>query len=417
MDRCRRLSGLAGGFSVWMGVLLMKRTFRLRNSLAIAWVGIGALCAATPRAEADAYIQTNLVSNIPGLAAITDSGLQNPWGVSFGPTTPVWVSDNVTNQATLYNVTPAGVNQSPTVISIPTTGAGPQGPTGQISNLIPPPNTPAPSFLVNGIASRFIFANLNGTISAWNGQGTSAIIQATTPGAVYTGLAVNDAHTRLYAANDAGAGSVNVFNSSFAPISLGPGAFANPFPGLVPFNVQNIGGKIYVTYAVPGLDAMRMATEGNGGVAVFDENGMLLQTLIGGTDSKLASPWGVALAPSTGFGPFSGDLLVGNFSFVASAINAFDPLTGAFEGSIPVDVGPGNTPGGLWALAFGNAGNNGDPTTLFFTDGINGETDGLFGTITFVPEPSTLVLLGGAFALFGIRRAKLRCQAAAQSAA
>ena len=199
-----------------------------------------------------------------------------------------------------------------------------------------------------------------------------------------------------------------MFDSSFAPISLGAGAFANPFPGFVPFNVQNIGGNIYVTYAVPGLAAMRAATEGNGGVAIFDEDGNLLKVLIGGPDSKLASPWGVALAPSNGFGPFSGDLLVGNFSFVASEINAFDPLTGAFEGTIPIDVGPGNTPGGLWALAFGNAGSNGNPTTLFFTDGINGEMGGLFGTITFVPEPSTLALLGAGFAFLGLGRAKLR---------
>jgi uncharacterized protein (TIGR03118 family) len=99
----------------------------------------------------------------------------------------------------------------------------------------------------------------------------------------------------------------------------------------------------------------------------------------------LASPWGVALAPA-GFGPFSGDLLVGNFSYVASGIDAFDPLTGAFLGMIPINVGMGNTAGGLWSLEFGTGGSNGSPTTLFFTDGINGEMDGLFGAIS-VPGP------------------------------
>jgi uncharacterized protein (TIGR03118 family) len=156
----------------------------------------------------------------------------------------------------------------------------------------------------------------------------------------------------------------------------------------------------------PGLAAMRSALEGSGGVAVFDENGNLLQTLIDG--SKLASPWGIALAPPTGFGPFSGDLLVGNFSFAASEINAFDPITGAFEGTIPVNVGAGNTPGGLWGLAFGNAGNNGTPNTLFFADGINGETDGLFASIAFVPEPSSLALLAASVGFLAFRRLRAR---------
>src|SRR3954468_17071296 len=114
----------------------------------------------------------------------------------------------------------------------------------------------------------------------------------------------------------------------------------------------------------------------------------LQHTLQGG---KLASPWGMALAPA-GFGEFSGDLLVGNFSFAFSEINAFDPTTLAYEGTIPVDPGSGNSPGGLWALTFGNGGNGGIPNVLYFTDGINGETDGLFASIA-VPEPSSLLLL------------------------
>ena len=234
----------------------------------------------------------------------------------------------------------------------------------------------------NSASANFIFANLNGTISAWN-TGANAFVQATTPGAVYTGLAINQAQTQLYAANTAGAGSVNVFNSSFAPA----GTIATPADisalNLVPFNVQTLSnGNLAVTYAPSGVAAQRAAAPGAGAVALFTETGALLQTILGG---PLAAPWGITLAPAS-FGPFGGDLLVGNFSFTHSEINAFDLTTGMFEGTIPIDVGIGNTPGGLWALGFGTGGNNGSPNTLFFTDGINGEANGLFGAINVVPR-------------------------------
>ncbi len=139
-------------------------------------------------------------------------------------------------------------------------------------------------------------------------------------------------------------------------------------------------------------------------MAIFTENGTFVKTLISG--SQLASPWGIALAPSN-FGQFSNDLLVGNFSYVDSEINAFDPSSGAFLGTIPIDAGTGNTPGGLWDLDFGTGGSNGSPTTLYITDGINGETDGLFAAIN-VPEPSGLVLFGTALALLGVWRPNSR---------
>jgi uncharacterized protein (TIGR03118 family) len=359
------------------------------------------LGSVTARAD---YVQTNLVSDIPGFASITDSSLNNPWGISHSATSPFWISDQGTNVSTLYTVAGGTVSKNALTVSIPTTPSGPQGPTGQVNNNI------ASSFVVGAAPANFIFANLNGTISAWNGgAGTSAVVEATTPGAVYTGLAISGnspATAALYAANGA-QNRIDVFNGSFAPTST-PGGFVNSVlpAGLVPFNVQTINGNVYVTYAPAGRPAQISATAGMGAVAVFDTNGNLINQLI--TGGRLASPWGIALAPS-GFGQFSGDLLVGNFSFVASEINAYDPITGALIGTIPIDTGT-NSPGGLWALIFGNGGNGGDPNTLYFTDGVNGESNGLFGSITAVPEPSTWAMIILGFAGVGFMAYRRRNQ-------
>jgi uncharacterized protein (TIGR03118 family) len=380
----------------------------LHRLLPAALVGLSLSVLTANTASAAPYVQTDLVSDIPGLATITDSSLVNPWGISHTATSPFWISDQGTNIANLWSVTGqtnvskvTAVNPPTGNIAIPPGGMGAVGPTGQVSNV----NTS--SFLVgnggNGASAHFIFANLNGTISAWD-TGPTAFIQATTPGANYSGLAINQAQTQLYAANQAGTGSIDVFNSSFGRVT-NPGAFTTPPAvaalGLVPFNVEDINGKVYVTYAPSGLAAQRGATEGMGAVVVFNEDGTSPQTLILGSD--LAAPWGIALAPA-GFGMFAGDLLVGNFSFANSEINAFNPTTGAPLGTIPIDDG-GNGPGGLWALNFGIGGSNGDPNTLYITDGINGETHGLFAAITPAPEPSTLALLGaGLLSLCALRR-------------
>jgi uncharacterized protein (TIGR03118 family) len=274
------------------------------------------LCSVWNAKADSAYLQTNLVSDISGLAAVTDSSLVNPWGVSHVPTSPFWISDQGANVATLYNVTGSTtVVKNPLTVSIATTGSVPQGPTGQVSN------TNTSSFLINGTNARFVFANLNGTISAWNGIGTASNTQATTQGAVYTGLAINQAQTQLYAANNA-TGHIDVFSSTFAPVTLGATAFATPSAisaaGLVPFNVQNINGEIYVTYAPAGRPNQTNAALGAGAVAVFNESGTLLRTMNSAAAiaaAGLAAPWGITLAPAN-FGSFGGDLLVGNFSLL-----------------------------------------------------------------------------------------------------
>jgi uncharacterized protein (TIGR03118 family) len=374
-------------------------------------VALGALCAGAGTAQAQ-FKQNNLISNMPGLAATTDSNLVNPWGVSFANGSPIWISDQATSTSILPSVVGStGVSENFTV-NIPTTAGAAVGPTGQVANALAIGGM-SDGFDVNhggnGASANFIFANLNGSISAWNGKPTTAqaFTQTSVAGASFTGLAINQADTELFAANDAG-GAIDAFNSSFQLISTN--AFTTPTAvsakGLVPFNVTDLGGNVFVTYAPSGHTAQTMATAGKGAVAEFSESGKLENTVVGG---PLASPFGVAIAPSS-FGKLGGDLLVGNFSFVpgvADMINVFDPKTDALVDSIAVNPGAGNTAGGLWSIVFGGSMMDGNPDTLFFTDGINGETGGLFGSITAVPEPSTwaMMLAGfGGLALLAARR-------------
>jgi uncharacterized protein (TIGR03118 family) len=333
----------------------------------------------------NAYVQTNLTSDLPGIASHQDPNLVNPWGIVAGPTTPFWINDNGTGLSTLYNG--SGTPQSLVVnIPSPNVSSNPGAPTGIVFNSTP------------GFGgARFIFATEDGTITAWS-SGTSASLQVTSPGgSVYKGLAIGNNGTGnfLYAANF-GLNQIDVFDSSFHPAALS-GGFTDPaLPAdYAPFNIENMDGKLYVTYALQ--DAGRhddVPGSGHGYIDVYDLSGNLLQrfTSQGGLDS----PWGLTRA-SSDFGAFSGDLLVGNFG--DGKINAYDPVNGAFMGTLDDSAGLPIAIDGLWGLAFGNGAQGQDRNTLYFTAGIAGpdniEDHGLFGSITTVPEPQPEFLIGG----------------------
>jgi uncharacterized protein (TIGR03118 family) len=350
----------------------------LALGLVTALVTLAAAAPAAARQPGNAYRQTNLVSDLPGLAQLTDPDLVNPWGLAAGPTTPAWVANNGTDTATLY---PGFVNGSPIqkaelVVNIPG-GA----PTGQVFN-------PTPGFVVrSGDASgpaRFIFDSEAGLVSGWSPgvppppPSTQAQVGASVPDAIYKGLAIADtpAGTLLYAADFHNA-RIDVFDSNFNRVLLS-GSFADPeIPrGFAPFNVQELGGLLYVAYAkqdAAGED--EVAGPALGFVDVYSTHGQLLRHLI--EHGQLNAPWGLVLAPA-GFGRFSGALLVGNFG--DGRINAYNPATGEFLGRLRHEDGSPIQIEGLWALRFGN-GITGNPTTLLFTAGIDDEAHGLFGAI------------------------------------
>lgn len=349
----------------------MSRLSRSAKAVAIAASLIAPPAIAGPVALSDAQLGvvsggvkfniTNQVSDQPGVAKVTDPLLVNAWGLSQGPGTFLWVANNGSNTSTIYD--PTTFAKAPLNVNVP---GAPTGTTFvNVGNAF--------NVSANGKTGStiFAFATEGGQIEGWNPtvDAQNAIVGKAVDGAIYKGLTLGaNGATPLLFASDFAHGAVTAFDTSFTPVN----SFTDPTlpANYVPFNVQNLNGELYVTFAKrePGAGD-ETAGKGLGFVDVFDTAGHFERRLV--SHGKLNAPWGLAIAPQS-FGKFAGALLVGNFG--DGHINAYDPVTGRFLGQVK-DVGGNASIDGLWAL---HTGPNG---TIIFSAGPNDESHGLVGTI------------------------------------
>ncbi len=350
---------------------------------------------------AQEYQQTNLVSDIMGMAPTFDKNLKNPWGLTRSPDgSPWWVANNNSGTSTLYDGTGAIIPINKTgIVIVPPPGFAPgttSAPTGIVYNGSPTdfPVTP------KGPGAHFIFSTEDGTISAWAG-GVSATLEVdnsdkgSANGAVYKGATSGEVNGNkyLYVTNFR-SGKVEVYDTNFKRVPFDDDAFkpngegdkddadvddGDRIPqGFAPFNIQNIGGSLFVTYAKQ--DSVRhdpVGGDGLGYVEIFTPEGKHIGHLEHG--SWMNAPWGVVWT-TRDFGEFSNAILVGNFR--SGWIAAFNGFTHKFLGFVRNPDKSLMFIDGVWSLTFANDGTAGLANTLYFTAGINNEMDGLFGTIT-----------------------------------
>ena len=367
---------------------------------------------------ATGYLVHNLVADDKSTATADfyDPRLINPWGNVASATSPFWVCD--LGLSTIYtvndtNATALGFPNATVQPTIPMAGGATGGScTGIVANTATaatapaPPNFPVTAPPKAAVQANFIFVSEDGVLSAWAGgaDATKAFVEVdNSASAVYKGLAlVTTPAPQLYAANFK-SGGIDVFDAQFKPVTLATGAFVDPKvpAGFAPFNIWNIGGKLYVAYAKQDSNKkFDVAGVGNGYVSVFDATGKLLASLIaGGTGSLLNSPWGLAMAPAS-FGKYASMLLVGNFG--DGLVNAYDPTTGAYQGTLQDPTGANIALPGLWSLYVGNGVSGGDKDTVYFTAGPGGQKHGILGSIQANPILAATGVINAAQAAGGI---------------
>ena len=374
----------------------MGKKGKVRCRLMLAMVGVltlALLLTVVGPAAAKGYEQTNLVSDIAGLALFTDPNVVNPWGIAFGPTGLLWVANAGTGVSTVYerDGSPTGL-----VVTIPPPPgvATPSAPTGMVFN-------PTSDFMVsmdsNSGPARFIFVTEEGTISGWNPTvNPTAAVPKVDNSAAFAGykglaLAATSGGSFIYAANFY-SGMVDMFDGSWAPVR----SFTDPAltaQGYAPFGIAKIGEVLFVSFARQDA-ALRddVPGPGNGFVDIFDTAGNLVRQFA--AHEPLNSPWGMVMAPGN-FGAFSGMLLVGNFG--DGRINAFDPSSGMALGPLEDQQGQPIEIEGLWGLEFPPPriapgwvmlmpkSEPQVPALLYFAAGIDDEAHGLVGTLKATP--------------------------------
>ncbi len=352
-----------------------------RKLSALALLSVASvLCAPSVQAQATQhYKQVNLTASTPGVAPVTDPNLVNAWGMSRSSGSPWWISDNTSGLSTLYTGTGS---ITPLVVTIPPgdpTSGKPGTPTGTVFN-------GGTGFQLKGKPATFLFVTEDGTIAAWNGGTVATTVFSSKGASVFKGATiatVNDPLTGpteyLYVA-DLREGVIQIYDTNFNPVPDLASKFQDrDLPaGFVPFNIQNIGGNLFVTFAAQ--DSARhdeLDGPGLGYVDAFSASGKLLVRF--DHNNALNAPWGLTQA-SSDFGAFTHDILVGQFG--NGEILAFNPLNGHFDGRLLDATGKAIKIDGLWALSFGSGGTSGSATALYFTAGPNNEQSGLFGMIT-----------------------------------
>jgi uncharacterized protein (TIGR03118 family) len=319
--------------------------------------------------------QVNDVSDVPGRAAITDPKLVNSWGLTFGPTTPLWSANNGSDSSTLYTGGAGGTAVTKvSAIEVAVAGA----PTGVMFN-------DTTDFAVSGpggtAPARFIFATESGDILAWDLNATpgTAVKVAHVPDAIFKGLAL--VHTQagpFLLAADFHHGRVQAFDGAFNPVQLPSSLFRdrNLPHGYAPFDVVALGDAVYVSYAKQDKDASdEVDGVGLGFVDRYTDSGRFVQRVA--SRGTLNAPWGMAIAPAS-FGRTAGALLVGNFG--DGRINVFDARGGEFRGQLRGTNGRPLVIDGLWALLPGTA-TSGGTDAVWFSSGPDDESHGLVGRL------------------------------------